>query len=249
MNVNVIEMKNRIEELKNETAITAIKPEIADYSVQRIAINNDLATITDFAKFCEYGNSVNWCFTVNRVLLVGSEKSGIAGHGMTKAEYTTLNEWLTALSQSCIAYVSADMAVKLASGNKLKECEKLRGRVENDCFVLLKAIKNKFGIETPCTRWDIAVLCYMAISIKYRDRTALKNGYTLGCVSNITLLNKVLRLNSAVKTVSETLKSLTDKHSKTANKGRLSAYETVYKAVSEKPEKKPKVGGITRVKK
>ena len=146
------------------------------------------------------------------------------GCGMTPAQYTALNDRLTTLSACLLDYVSADMAWKnrpaSTNGQKLKALKKLVSDSENKCFLVYKALKAQFGIESPCTRWDISTLAYLTITVKYRDRTHLSAGWTLGQCSNITLLNKVLRLDSAVKGEADRLAELRQKKSdKTVNEG------------------------------
>ena len=163
--------------------------------------------------FCTYGQATNWAFSVNRTLLCGKKDGSVKGCGMTSAQFTDLSNQLTCLNALLLDYISADMKYKNAGTlSKAKETElrKLVARCENSAFAVLKAIKSVFRINTKCTRWDISMLAYASITIKYRDRSNVRAGYTFGHCSTMTLLNKVLRLDSAVKNETERVKALAE---------------------------------------
>lgn len=166
-----------------------------------------------FGAFCAYGQATNWAFSVNRTLLCGKKDGSVKGCGMTPAQFTDLSNQLTCLNAVLLDYISADMRYKNAGTlSKAKETElkKLVARCENSAFAVLKAIKSVFHIETKCTRWDISMLAYASVTIKYRDRSNVRAGYTFGQCSTMTLLNKVLRLDSAVKNETERVKALAE---------------------------------------
>lgn len=224
INTNIItDLENEFKALttENKDGITVLKS-YSDQKAEMTAELDNIASCCDisenaerFKKFCEYGRAQNWAFTVTRTLLCGKKDGTVKGVGMTPAEYTELNNRLTSLSALLLDYISADMAFKNRPANtsaqKVKEMTALIKRCEDSCFVVYKSIKSIFHLPAKCTRWDISTLAYLTITIKYRDRNHLASGWTFGQCSNITLLNKVLRLDSVVQAEGERIKALRQK--------------------------------------
>lgn len=220
INANIVtELENKFKALTEEKkgGITVLK----SYSEQKEEMASHLENIAKsdvedsakrFEEFCVYGLSQNWAFTVNRTLLCGKKDGTVKGVGMTPAEYTALNDKLTALSALLLDYISADMTFKNRPANtsaqKVKEMTALIKRCEDSAFIVYKAIKAIFHLPAKCTRWDIGTLAYLTISIRYRDRSHLASGWTFGQCSNIALLNKLLRLDSVVQAEAERIKAL-----------------------------------------
>lgn len=215
-----------------------------------IADSEDNADITDFdgekdvvigntadrwSAFCAYGIRHNWAFAVNRTLLCGKRDGTVKGVGMTEAQYSALSDKLTALSACLLDYISADMAWKNRAANISKEREKALLKLitdcENKCFLLYKSIKAVFKLSPKCTKWDISTLAYLTITVKYRDRNNISAGWTFGQCSTMTLLNKVLRLDSVVSAESERLKVL--RASKSPDKVNKAMTEAIAEAKAE----------------
>ena len=180
----VTNLKSIIADLAAKSAKVDIISKVKD---QRNAVTNTAKECESFTKLCEYGNSVNWCFTLTTTLLtaVNTPKSTI----------DKIKNTAESLVYLFVDYVTAKHACERG---KTPEREKLVKAKKSLCFEQLKALKKIFGIDTPCNKADIDILSGMCISITYADKTNIKGGYKLTKCGTFSALNKVLKSVTAI---------------------------------------------------
>lgn len=190
----------KAEEVKEVTDFTAIINKltrisggvtvIADVKTQREAI--EAAAPKTWTEFKVYLASVNYTLTPTKRILcdVG---------GMTAAEYTRLSDFLTVARACMVDWKSAKMRLDDTSLSKArkKEISDLVNVKEKAVYTALKGIRHIFDIEGKCKPSDIEWLASRVITVKYRDRTNIKLGYTLSVSGNMTILSNIFKLVSA----------------------------------------------------
>ena len=163
---------------------------IADAKTQKAQI--EAAAPTTWTEFKSYLASVNYTLTPTKRILcdVG---------GMTAADYTRLTDFLTVLRACIIDWRAAKMRLDSADLPKKKKAEitNLVNIKEKAVYTALKGIRGIFDIGGKCKPSDIDWLSSRVITIKYRDRTNIKLGYTLSVSGNMAILSNIFKLVSA----------------------------------------------------
>ncbi|EXM38519.1 hypothetical protein RASY3_14405 [Ruminococcus albus SY3] len=143
-------------------------------------------------EFKAYLASVNYCLTPTKRILcdVG---------GMTAADYTRLTGYLDTMRYTLTDWVSCQR--RLDTPNipkaKKKEIAVLCENAQRSVYAALKGIKVLLGINIKATPSDCQWLASRCITVKYRDRTNIKLGYTLSVVGSMTILSNIFKLVSA----------------------------------------------------
>lgn len=163
---------------------------VTDVKTQRQQIED--AAPTTWTEFKTYLSEVNYVLTPTKRVLcdVG---------GMTAADYARLTNLLDVVRACIIDWQSSKMRLDDTELSKAKRkeiaelCENKRSAV----YAAIKGIKSVFDIDTKSKPTDIDWLASRVVTIRYRDRTNIKLGYTLSVSGNMAILSNIFKLVSA----------------------------------------------------
>lgn len=176
-----------IDKLTENTAAVTV---VTDVKTQRQQIEDAAPTV--WADFKIYLSSVNYVLTPTKRILcdVG---------GMTAADYTRLTNLLNVVRACILDRQSAKMRLDSddLSKSKKKEITDLLNIKEKAVYTALKGVKALFAIEGKCKPSDVDWLASRVVTVKYRDRTNIKLGYTLSVSGNMAILSNIFKLVSA----------------------------------------------------
>lgn len=176
-----------IEKLTENTAAVTV---MTDVKTQRQQIEDAAPTV--WADFKIYLASVNYVLTPTKRVLcdVG---------GMTAADYTRLTNLLNVVRACILDRQSAKMRLDSddLSKAKRKEVTDLLNIKEKAVYTALKGVKAIFDIGGKCKPSDVDWLASRVVTVKYRDRTNIKLGYTLSVSGNMAILSNIFKLVSA----------------------------------------------------
>lgn len=175
-----------IDRLTENTSGIAV---VADVKTQRTTIEeNAPKTWVDFKAYLA---------TVNYTLIPTKRILCDVG-GMTAAEYTRLTDFLNVLRACLVDWQSAKMRLDTdLTKTKRKEICDLVEMKSKAVYAALKGVKHIFDITVKSKPSDIEWLANRAITVKYRDRTNIKLGYTLSVSGNMAILSNIFKLVSA----------------------------------------------------
>jgi hypothetical protein len=179
--------KNILDRLTENTATVTV---VTDVKTQRQAIEDAAPTVwTDFKNYLA---EVNYVLTPTKRVLceVG---------GMTAADYTRLTNLLNVVRACILDRQSAKMRLDSddLSKAKKKEIVDLVNVKEKAVYTALKGVKTLFDIDGKCKPSDVDWLASRVVTIRYRDRTNIKLGYTLAVSGNMAILSNIFKLISA----------------------------------------------------
>lgn len=184
VNTNFSAIISRMTE--NTSKITVV----TDVKTQKTALEDNAPKV--WTEFKPYLASINYTLTPTKRILCDIG-------GMTAADYTRLTDFLNVVRACIIDWQSAKMCLDNAdiSKAKRKEIMKLINTKEKAVYTALKGVKGIFDIEGKCKPSDIEWIANRVITVKYRDRTNIKLGYTLSVSGNMSILSNIFKLVSA----------------------------------------------------
>lgn len=171
---------------ENTGAVTVV----TDVKTQKAQIEADAPKV--WADFKTYLAEVNYSLTPTKRILcdVG---------GMTASDYTKLTNYLDTVRAVIIDWQSAKMRLDddTLTKTKRKEIEALCEIKRGDVYCALKGIKGIFDIDCKSKPSDIDWLASRVITVRYRDRTNIRIGYTLSVGGSMSVLSNIFKLVSA----------------------------------------------------